>query len=366
LQNIFIHSMGTLRIILALLVVFSHLGYPLGIKLIGPKLAVQTFYIISGFYMALVLSSKYKNLKYGTFIGNRILRLWPAYLVVLILTAFISLIFGYFTQDYLALNSFITYYNRLDLVTLTSLSIINFTLFFQDLILFLSVDEHSHLTLNRMLDLNKLQLYKFMLVPQSWTLALELMFYLISPWLVRLKLKSICILMSFSLLIRVVLAFYGFSEDPWDYRFFPSELIFFLAGILMFRISKFKIFHQENIFYSICLVLVVMSLILQFYPTLIAKIIYLSAVAIAIPILFEKTKLLHWDRKIGELSYPIYISHFLFIFLGQHLFQTYSKNSYYIFVIAMTVVFSIIIVIYLDPRIDRLRVKRIENSKNGV
>src|SRR3569623_308588 len=88
--------MGFLRVLLALSVLIAHSEEFLGIKLIGGRLAVETFFIISGFYMSLVLSEKYGHIKnsYKLFISNRFLRLLPVYWVVLNATAVVSLIGG--------------------------------------------------------------------------------------------------------------------------------------------------------------------------------------------------------------------------------------------------------------------------------
>jgi len=51
--------MGLLRLILAISVVLAHTSYIFGFGLVGGQAAVQAFYIISGFYMALVLNEKY-------------------------------------------------------------------------------------------------------------------------------------------------------------------------------------------------------------------------------------------------------------------------------------------------------------------
>jgi hypothetical protein len=74
--------MGTLRLFLALSVAFGHFGMPLG--LLTSDIAVQSFFVISGFYMALVLNEKYEPGSYWLFVSNRLLRLWPTYAVVLV------------------------------------------------------------------------------------------------------------------------------------------------------------------------------------------------------------------------------------------------------------------------------------------
>jgi peptidoglycan/LPS O-acetylase OafA/YrhL len=80
--------MGLLRFILAIGVVFSHTGMAWGFTTLGGSIAVQAFYIISGFYIALILNEKYidQNNSYKLFITNRFLRIYPIYWLVLLLT----------------------------------------------------------------------------------------------------------------------------------------------------------------------------------------------------------------------------------------------------------------------------------------
>lgn len=51
--------MGLIRILLAISVIIAHTESILGFNMVGGTLAVQAFFIISGFYMALILSEKY-------------------------------------------------------------------------------------------------------------------------------------------------------------------------------------------------------------------------------------------------------------------------------------------------------------------
>ena len=51
--------MGLLRIVLALSVLLEHAMAWHGYRMLGGPLAVQCFFIISGFYMGLVLNEKY-------------------------------------------------------------------------------------------------------------------------------------------------------------------------------------------------------------------------------------------------------------------------------------------------------------------
>jgi peptidoglycan/LPS O-acetylase OafA/YrhL len=71
-------------------------------------------------------------------------------------------------------------------------------------------------------------LFQALLVPQAWALSLELMFYLIASWLFTSK-RKILTVFALSVLARGLFFILGFGlEEPWDYRFFPTELAFSL------------------------------------------------------------------------------------------------------------------------------------------
>src|SRR4051812_38784319 len=79
--------MGLLRVLLALSVVFAHLGGVFGWTIAGGFAAVQMFYIISGFYMATILAEKYNpRADIGLFYANRGLRIYSTYFVALAIT----------------------------------------------------------------------------------------------------------------------------------------------------------------------------------------------------------------------------------------------------------------------------------------
>src|SRR5262249_39483950 len=81
-------AMGILRLFLALSVVISHVGGTvLGVAFLPPQLAVVLFFIVSGFYMSLILNEKYCKLPNATrrFYLNRFLLIYPIYFVVCVL-----------------------------------------------------------------------------------------------------------------------------------------------------------------------------------------------------------------------------------------------------------------------------------------
>src|SRR5262245_24943622 len=83
--------MGVLRCLLALSVLLVH-DADGWFKLIDGVAAVQCFFVISGFYMALVLNERYAQL--GSFYANRALRLLPTYWAVLLLVIAAAVLAG--------------------------------------------------------------------------------------------------------------------------------------------------------------------------------------------------------------------------------------------------------------------------------
>ena len=85
--------MGILRFLLAFAVFNGHANLPLGFSIVAGSTAVHCFFVISGFYMAMVLNEKYipAGASYADFISSRMLRLAPAYLMVVVLTIFVAL-----------------------------------------------------------------------------------------------------------------------------------------------------------------------------------------------------------------------------------------------------------------------------------
>ena len=91
--------MGILRTILALAVVVYHSFKIFGLHMCGGQVAVESFYMISGFYMALILNEKYVGIgSYKKFILSRFYRIFPVYWVVLLAALLLSVI-GYYIFD---------------------------------------------------------------------------------------------------------------------------------------------------------------------------------------------------------------------------------------------------------------------------
>lgn len=291
--------MGSLRLFLALSVALTHFGMPPGFP--TSDIAVQSFFAISGFYMALVLNEKYPPGSYWLFISNRLLRLWPTYFVIMCLSFAIS-------DNWRPVAS-------LDPVSFVYYAASQIFIVGQEIYFYLPV---SHGTLGFTLHPGAMPnlLYKLAPVPQAWTLGLEIYFYLLAPFVVRRGPVVISAIIAASILLRVTMLALDFSGDPWSHRFFPSELALFLTGSLGYYAYAAHSEAQRRQVYlllSIAAILLLVCLAISKWDGVwrLASLALLGAVMIGTPRLFELTKSMAWDRYLGELSYPLYICHFL-------------------------------------------------------
>lgn len=264
--------------------------------------AVQCFFVISGFYMALVLNEKYGPGSYWLFISNRLLRLWPAYFVVLIL----SLAFANNWQPVFALS-----WSDIAFFVGSQILIVG-----QDLYLFLFVTNGALAFTAHYTDVSS-PLYSFAPIPQAWTLGLEIYFYLLAPFLVRRGPLFIAMVIAASLALRMLLQWaFGLSGQPWSFRFFPSEIALFMAGSLGYYAYASQNEAQRRLtktLLSLAAALLFVALAINRWDGIprLASLSLLALVIVGVPILFETTKNIAWDRYVGELSYPLYVCHFL-------------------------------------------------------
>ena len=115
--------MGLIRFLLACIVVLCHTSQIFGYEPIPSNLAVQCFYIISGFYMSLILNEKYLKGTNRLFYSNRALKIYPIYWTILALLILWS-IFVYY-KGYPSTLSFYDLAEPISIFTLIFCIIIN-------------------------------------------------------------------------------------------------------------------------------------------------------------------------------------------------------------------------------------------------
>ncbi len=366
--------MGILRLLLALSVVAGHCGDIFGSIGVGGKMAVQLFFIISGFYMTFILKEKYigKNSSYKLFITNRFLRIFILYWIALLASLLLYAMLGFVTQKWpgkflpfltIPTNIFTCFY-----VLFSSITLIG-----HDLMLFLGIDPNTgQLFFTPNFWNTEPPLHKVYLIPQAWSLSIEIMFYAIAPFLLNLRRDLIWVVAIGCLLLR----FYmwntlGLKNDPWTYRFFPTELLFFILGYfsyLIYEKIRSKII-DEKVYW---LLIFISAISIFFYqkisdyqpdavPFMIKEILFYLGFVMIIPLLFKFSRKLSWDNTLGELSYPVYIWHiFAQTAVGTMFsFLQFKTNFGGEIIATFTIVLSFLMVRFFVPPIEKYRQSRL-------
>ncbi|WP_018617648.1 acyltransferase family protein [Spirosoma luteum] len=357
--------MGVLRFTLAITVVIAHSSSIIGFDFVGGQMAVQAFYIISGFYMTLILNEKYIgiNNSYRLFITNRFLRLYPVYWSVLLLTFIYSLIdpSNNYGNEYAAFSYYLKYFHDMSFTSFSFLVFTNVFILFQDSVMFLGLNTSTgNLFFTQNFRQTSPLLYQFLFVPQAWSIGIEMAFYLIAPLLVRRKLKIIITLIVLSFTLRIILSKYGLNLDPWSYRFFPTELAYFLIGSVSYHIyTNVRRLKIRVLYLKVCWIsLLAFTFLYSFIHVPGKRYAYLFAFFICLPFIFILTKNWERDKYIGELSYPIYISH-IFILSCIVALKIPIIGGLGLTLTLMTTIISVILNELVTKKIEKVRQKRI-------
>ncbi len=386
--------MGIMRLLLAVTVLLWHCPEGLVSRMLHPALAVQCFYSISGFLMQMVISSGHHDAPgwQVRFYISRFLRIYPLYIVFVALTV---LFVGYHQLTFLLSQHF---WHAAALWIANNALIVG-----QDVLRFFYFDAHAgHFSL-----LPRLQEERVAVQPisvsmtalgQSWTLAIELYFYAIVPFLLTRRTRVLAAVILLSLGLRIYLGYHGYFQSEWIYGFFPSELGVFLLGSLAYR-AYFFLFESgrlawrlermgsagERILLALCAVVVAyvswiyMTIDLNFAggqsqwgaaPMGVARGYWfiLLMTILALPCAFYFSRKCKWDRFIGELSYPVYISHFLVLqLITQRLHPAESATPLIgLFVLVISLLLSVALLQFVEQPIDRLRHRIFQRRRAAV
>jgi peptidoglycan/LPS O-acetylase OafA/YrhL len=287
---------------------------------LGGDVAVELFFVVSGFYMQLVLSTRYTKGKLGKtwalqFYKARYFRLLPIYLLGSVLVIGAALPRSGMAPLSIWREVWDLPNTAGNHLFLGFLCLTNMTMLFQDATMFFAVHGGGiHWSAN-FWD-SKILLADALTIPPAWSLGIELSFYLIAPYVLGLRSRWLLIGAICGLAIKMTILEALHLGDPWTFRFFPFELGYFFLGVLAFRHRQLlysavpATFERYFVYpFVICLVAVRLP---KFVPTL----IYPTILACALPFLFRMTSGLKVDRLLGELSYPFYILHIFCLFLA--------------------------------------------------
>jgi len=365
--------LGTFRFLLALSVALGHFGTISGYYMMNGRMAVQCFYMVSGFLISLVLSRKYDP---GTsegrwlFYTNRALRIFVPY------WSFCLIILAGYAVFYLALGSrfgmtdaFAQHWPEMTLPTRIYLLLSNILILTQEWSMWLAYQSGAIILVSNS-DLYAPHLGSFQAIPQAWSVSLELMFYVIAPFLVRRHWLTLLAIIIASYLLRSAATAYGFDGSGFAYRFFPFEIGLFLAGALSHRAYAYLESRGLTSFplsLAISALLIGLVICQQFIDSLDNHKFYLL-VAVGLPALFYVSCRNRFDTRLGELSYPIYLAH---LFVGQALTALVigpveNRNWIVIPAVGMTILLAIAYVRWIDAPFERWRQRRVTTGNQKL
>jgi peptidoglycan/LPS O-acetylase OafA/YrhL len=337
-----VSRMGALRLILALSVVASHADVPSILRLWGGPSAVQIFFVISGFYMQLILRKEYRGDAVG-FWMSRGARIYPAYAIVAAITVLVIFTNALMKGRFEGLTS---------LGPAPALLVIlsNCFIVLQDAIMF-TADDHGHLVFRTNADS---ALWPYLVILQGWSLALELYFYALAPWLARRSTTVLVVLVVASIAARIITYRIGLDYDPWTYRFFPFEIALFLTGMISQRAYSaidWSTLPRRALLGMLAIVICGLCLSMKLAWSIDKQYSFLIAMSTAafLPIMFLLSRKSAIDRAVGELSYPLYLTH---LFVLSHI-----SRSYFV-AVPVAIGLSWLIVVFVDRPLDRWRHKK--------
>lgn len=366
--------MGSLRLVLALLVVFFHAQaysvYTAGLPPLETLLpvpdgrtAVQMFYLISGFYMALVLNEKYKTADSNwLFYTNRFLRLWPAAFLVNLLV-----ILSFFAIDEVrlfdlaaSLETFWAFLRSLDPLALAFLAFTNIFVVGQDLLWFLRLDpagvsiapfgteahNGSSLSLNHPL----------------FTVAIEACYYAISPFVLRRGWRVALGFVAVGGLWHVAVALTGASNLIWGYHFVGSAAYFYFFGAVAYHL--YRVLEREPVRgwlaarHGLAWAMVggAFCLLLAIYWVMPRATLFMAPVMAAlVPLLFVLTRYRRLDRMVGELSFGVYLAHYPILVL---IAPVVTPIGLWLWTTALSLAAALLLFFLVEQPIDRWRQRR--------
>lgn len=334
--------MGCIRFVLAALVVLFHLG---GAGLMTGRLAVMGFYVVSGYLITRVFEERYARETGGTFrfFLNRILRLYPLYLIIAVLS-WLACNYGGRVPREMGPDPDLWLPGMEDFA-------------FRDLVLLPVVRDPWPLAWMGDHDL----------VRQAWSLDIEFAFYL-TPLLLLLPFGRI-VFISFGVAsFAAFLSFMGYAPefqyyDNVVYKNAVTTAWFFILGgaVYFWKDHLERIARSVPIHISIAAIVI---FLIGFSTTryvvytiedarygwswIIVFLNVFMGLLISWAILHDEGTEGHLSRSLGELSYGIYLNHLLVAWvmlwlsdlIGFHIFGRMNDLSFGVIALGFSVAFA--------------------------
>ncbi len=311
--------MGYYRLFLAYVVAFSHVGFDTGGFNPG-EAAVVSFFLLSGYVMTALIDKHYKDIrKVGRFYVDRALRLYPQFLVYALATIIGAECFG--LRHYWMPNA-------------PSLS--------------------SDLAQLAMLPLGLQERFSAILMPQGWSLSLELIFDNIFPFVLINRHRRAVALWSATIFI---LGYIGTLTPDWFcYRLPPGVLFVFILGSWIYRPE-----HERGRAFVVGAFVVAAILLvcgLSVFPRRAVVSDVLFGLIVGLLVLFGLSKLRDLgalDRLAGDLSYGVFLNHYLILVVIRHFAPEITAPTLFLATVPISLALSYITFQWVERPIIALR-----------
>lgn len=318
--------MGYYRLFLALCVLTSHC-------IVNPYIdegrsAVIGFFLISGYAMGGLLQKKYGSLS-GVipFYADRLLRIFPLFLFFAVLTIL-----------WIMLNPSDVSWHSACTAELFALNLALVPLYFS-----------GH------------QWYLCTLLPQSWSLSLELLFYIFVPFIALTWSRWTIPLIAAWSLYFYGQAFVGIIDtDANAFRHLPGTLYIFLVGMTFAREGQFwKVFLISFWVGAVCLAVIIMMIpslrALNSNPEIVVGLV-LGIPGLA---LFKRVSSSQLEQLAGSMSYGLFLAHYLVICIVEKISSAYGISVAgwpLVFITAMvSLIASYFAAIYIEKPVAKMR-----------
>jgi peptidoglycan/LPS O-acetylase OafA/YrhL len=304
--------MGYYRLILALLVAASHAGLTFG-RFNPGEIAVVSFFLLSGYVMTALIDRHYLDLRrVGPFYLDRALRLYPQFLVYSL-----AMIAGaeFFGLRHLWMSAPPTLAS--DVAQLT------------------------------MLPLAFSERFPDMLLPQGWSLGLELMFYAVFPLIL---IPGERMMAAYASGLVFLFAFCGrISADWFAYRLLPGVLFAFILGSWIRRPETRLGRAPVALGYALAVVALVVALTI--WPRRTSVCDMLIGLVAGLPIVYglAQARIEGWrDELAGNLSYGVFLNHMLLLPILERLLPSASTGVRFAALIPISIALSYVTFRYIE------------------
>ncbi|WP_197528792.1 acyltransferase family protein [Maridesulfovibrio salexigens] len=336
-------KLGIIRLLLAIAVCNSHFELT-SLPMVDGHEAVLTFFAVSGFYMAMILEERKESP--GCFYKSRILSLYPMFLFAVGVSA--AILFFLDAHPLISRAQVVEILSNPSgffIVLWTSVCVVG-----QELLFSLGGGEGGSL---HFISGDMPSIYNHVFLVQAWSLSLEIVFYSLAPFLVRLNSKILLGLSFVSLLFRVFIVLTPLSDQSFFLRFFPADFWLFGFGIISYRFyrglsKKVSIVDYLAFISLIALVMIAGGVSNTYVP------FFLPMGAIVLqPFIFRAFQSLVLDCVVGKVTYPFYLLHYAVI----GLFEEYADDplGWHIFAVSMAA--ALVAFLIFSPGIGVLRSK---------